>query len=108
MQCADISNINLFTDLFVYPTTCNYYFYLSILLGLMIILAWSLFKSEEKKTGKGEMISSMAISSIVTTLITLAGTLVTGSTDLPMIPNGVLLIILAITIPSVLIWIFKD
>ncbi len=108
MTCSSITGIESFADLLVWPTICNLWFYLPFLLGLLGVLSWRLFKAEDAKTAKGDFISSLAVSSIATTVIAGLGTLVKNTAGLPMIPEEIILVLLAITIPAVLIWMFKE
>ncbi len=108
MVCQSISNIESLADLVVFPTTCDYFFYLKLLGVMMFIVAWGLFKSEEKRTGKGDLVPSLAVSSIAFLVVALIGTLVKSTTNIPMIQGEILLYFVAICIVFVLIWIFKE
>ena len=108
MACELISGIADFADLVVYPTSCDYFFYLKILGTMMLIVAWILYKEEERRVGKGDLIPSLAVSSIAFTVLALIGTIVQNSVGIPMIQGDILLYFLALTIVLVLIWIFKD
>lgn len=108
MACEMITNINTFSDLLVWPTTCNYYFYLIVILTFAGVLAWNLLKQDEKATGKGDLISSLGVSSIAMIVLAAIGTLVKNSAEIPLIQTDILLIILAIGVPLILVWIFKD
>lgn len=108
MACEILTNLQTFGDFLVYPTGCNYYFYLILLGFLMVIIAWFLFKSEEKRTGRGDFISSLAVSNIVMTVLASIGTLIVNSDNIPMIQADILLIFIAVTIVMVLFWVFRD
>ena len=108
MVCSPISGIESFADFLVWPTRCNYYFYLIIFGGLFLILAWTSFKAEEKRKGEGELISSLGVSSIAITILGLIGTLVVNGAGVPMIQVDILLYMVAVTVVFVFIWIFKD
>lgn len=108
MACEIISGIESFPDFLVYPTTCDYFFYLKILLGIGIILAWTLFKFDEKRTGKADLISALGVSSIAMAFFALIGSLVTNTAGIPMIQSDILLILVAIATAASLLWIFKD
>lgn len=108
MACEILTDMQTFGDFLVYPTGCNYYFYLILIGFLMIIVTWFLFKSEEKKTGRGDFLSSLAVSNIVMSVLFSIGTLVQNSDGIPMIQSDILLISIAVTVVMVLLWIFKD
>jgi len=112
MACTEIPPIKSISDLLVFPTECQYYFWLIILGVIFLIVAWTIFKNEEKRKGEGDMISALATSSLAVTFLGILGTLVKNSDNIPMIQSdGImspLLIMIAITIVLVLIWIFKD
>lgn len=108
MVCELPSSLASIADFLVWPTSCDYYFYLKILGTLMIILSFILYKAEENRTGEGEFISAIGTSSIAIVVLTLVGTLIVDSSGIPMIQLPILLYILAVAIPIILIWIFKD
>ncbi len=108
MTCTTIPTITSFSDFMVYPTECNYWFWLIILGVLFVVVAWGIFKTEEKRKGEGEIVSAMGVSSIAITTIATIGTLIKNASNVPMIQTDVLLYIIAVTVVIVLIWIFKD
>ncbi len=108
MTCETLANLQSFGDFLVYPSGCNYWFYLILLLTVGLIIAWTLFKAEEKRVGKADFISSLAVSSIVITFLGVIGTLIENSDGIPMIQSDVLLILMAINIPLILLWVFKE
>lgn len=108
MTCEFPASLESFADWLVWPTACDYYFYLKIIGGLMIILSWVLYKAEEKRTGSGDFISALGVSSIAMVVLTAIGTLITSSGGIAMIQLPILLYVLAVAIPLILIWIFKD
>lgn len=108
MACEILTDISTFGDFLVYPTTCNYWFYLILLGFLLIIVSWFLFKAEEKRSPRPDFISAIAVSSIVITLLATIGTLIENSANIPMIQADVLLIFIGLNIVFVLIWIFKE
>ena len=108
MVCDIISSIDNVADLMVYPTTCDYYFYLKIFLALFILLTWFLYKAEKRIRQNAEMLSALGVSSIPILILAIIGTLIKNTQNIPMISGEILLYILAFTIPLVVIWIFKD
>ncbi len=108
MVCSAIGSIESVADFFVYPTTCNYFFWLYVLGALFMIIAWALFRAEEARKGEGEFISALGISSIAVTSIGIIGTLVESTQGVPMIQSDILLYMVAATVVFVLLWMFKD
>ena len=108
MACEILTDLQTVGDFLVYPTSCNYYFYLILLGFLMIIITWFLFKAEEKQVGRGDFISSLAVSNIVMTVLASIGTLIEDSDGIPMIQADIWLYFLATTIVITLLWIFKS
>lgn len=108
MVCTPIGSIESVADFFVYPTSCNYFFWLYILGALFLIVAWILFKSEEDKKGEGDLTSALGVSSIAITSIGITGSLIKGTTGIPVIQSDILLYMVAATVVFVMIWIFKD
>ncbi len=108
MACVILTDLQTFGDFLVYPTSCNYYFYLILLGFLMVIISWFLFKSDEKKLGRSDFIAALSVSSIVISFLAFIGTLIQNSQNIPMIQTDILLYFIAVTIVLVLLWIFKD
>ena len=108
MVCTQIGSIASVADFLVYPTSCNYYFWLYILGPLFLIVAWAIFKAEEDKKGEGDLTSALGVSSIAIMSIGVTGSLIKGTTDIPVIQSDILLYIVAATVVFVMIWIFKD
>ena len=107
MTCQAISTLTSIPDLLVFPTTCHYFFWMEILLVLIFLVAWSIFKADEKKSGKGDFISAGAVSSLAFTILAAFGTVIINSSNVPMIQTDVMMYLLAITIPLNILWIFK-
>lgn len=85
-----------------FPTTCDYYFYLKIFIGLFIIFAGTLYFNERKRLGRGELLSSMAISSLGIILLSLIGTVI------GFVQTDIFIIILVAGLSFIIIWFFKD
>lgn len=107
MTCEIFSGISSFADFLVWPTSCSYYFWLIIIVTLILLLAWRLFNSEQDRLGKGDLLSSLAVSSLAFTVLAVFGTLVKSTDGIPMIQSDIMLYLFALTIPLVLLWIFK-
>lgn len=108
MTCTSFSAISSLSDLAVWPTGCHYYFYLELGLAILIVIAWIMTKSQETREGKGELISSLAISSFAMLILASTGTLVKNSLGVPMIQKDILLYFVAIAIIMFVLWIPKD
>lgn len=108
MVCEMIT-IATISDLLVYPTGCDYYFYLKIFFAIFLVLVWTLYKVEKSVNPQtADLISSLGVSSIAIIILGLIGTLIKSAENIPMIQTDILLYILAVSIPIILIWIFKD
>lgn len=108
MACEIITNIESFSDFLVYPTTCDYFFWIKILLAIGVVLVFGIYQSEKLRGAKPEIISAMGVSSLAILVLGIIGTLIKNNADIPMIQINVLLYLLAICIPLILLWIFKD
>lgn len=105
--CQDLALSSL-ADFLVYPTGCNYYFYLWFLGGLFVIIAWFLYKEDDDKGKNADMISSLGVTSIGITATAAIGTLVKSTEDIALIQSDILLYIVSFTVVICLIWFFKD
>ena len=103
-----ITGIESIADLLVWPITCNYYFWLEIILTLTFLVGWRLYQAEEKRVGNGDFLSSIAVSSLAFTILAFFGTLIQSTDGIPMIQTDILLYLIAITIPLLIVWIFKS
>jgi hypothetical protein len=109
MLCSLNNNFNSIGDFLVFPNLCSPYFYLMIIGALWLVIGWTLYKVEKATvSGGGDLMSCLAISSIAMIVLSLYGTFITNSQNIPMITSGIFVIILAVGIPFILIWIFKD
>ena len=108
MTCEFPASLESFADWLVWPTECDYYIYLKIMAGLMVIISWGLYKAEERRVGSGDLISALGVSSIAMVVLAVIGTLIKSSGEIAMIQLPILLYALAVAIPLILIWIFKD
>jgi len=107
MATETICSITSISDFLVCPTLHNYYFWLIIFIGLIFILSWRIHVFQKKDDGKGDLISALGTSTIAFSVLGVLGTLIKNADDIPMIQSDVLLILFAITIPCILIWIFR-
>ncbi len=107
MVCAEFTNINTLGDILVWPTICNYWFYLVVFATLFITLTLILYNREREEIVKADIISSLGVSSIAIFLLALTGTLVKNSAGIPMVQQDIFLYIFSITLVFVMIWFFK-
>ena len=107
MVCAEFTNINSFGDLLVWPTGCNYYFYLIVLATIFIVLTLILFNRQKESEIRGDLISSLGVSSIAIIILALIGTLIKNDANIPMIQSDIFLYVFAFGIIFILIWFFK-
>lgn len=95
-----ITNSGL-SGLIAYPTTCDYYFYGKIMAALWIIIAYTLFRKDEEKVGKGDMLSAMGVSAIAVIFLSLI------LTTLGAIPSDEFIEIIVAGGIFIAIWILK-
>jgi len=107
MVCAEFTNINNLGDLLVWPTSCNYWFYLIVLATIFIVLTLILFNRQKESEIRADIVSSLGVSSIAIIVLALIGTLIKNSADIPMIQSDIFLYVFAFGIIFILIWFFK-
>ena len=103
MVCAGLNGtINTgISGILAYPTTCDYYFYSKILVAIWIILTFILYFKDKENMIKPDWISCMAISSIATIFIALAGSL------LNIVQPDIFIEIFVVGMIFIVIWLFK-
>lgn len=102
MVCTELGNISTLADLLVYPTGCNYYFYLWIFGALWAIFTFSMYWREKITSNpKPDLISAAGVSTIPIVVLGGIGTVIKNSQDIPLIQQDILLYILAF---SIIIW----
>ena len=107
MVCTAFTGITNVGDFLVWPTGCNYYFYLVVFATIFITLALILYNKEKEDIVKPDVISSLGVSAIVTLILALIGTLIKNSADIPMVQQDIFLYIFSFSIIFILIWFFK-
>ncbi len=103
MTCAGIETLidNSITGILAYPTSCDYYFYAKIMAAIFIILAIILYRIDEDKFIKSDMISALGVSAIATIFLSLLGTLI------KIIQPDIFILIFVIGMIFVVIWFLK-
>ena len=107
MVCEGFTNISTLGDILVWPTACNYYFYLVVLATIFITVTLILYNREKEEVVKADIISSLGVSSIATLLLALIGTLIKNSADIPVIQQDIFLIVFSFSIVFIMLWFFK-
>ncbi len=107
MVCELISNIETIGDLLVYPTGCNYYFYLYFVATIWAIIGFSSYFVDKEKYIKGDIISSFGIASVVSVFLSTIMTLIKNQQNIPMLQQDLFMYILGFCIVFIGIWIFK-
>ena len=76
MVCAGLETLvdNSITGILAFPTSCDYYFYLKIMVALFIVLTITLWRRESDKFVKSDFVSSMGVSAIAVIFVSLIGT----------------------------------
>lgn len=109
-ECVAISNIRTFSDLLVWPNTCTFYFYLVIFLVLVAIVGWFVYKREKKDVGRGNLVSSYAVTLLAFSFLAVMASLIHGDTGvlatIALFPSDNLLYMFALTVLFILMWIF--
>lgn len=108
MVCQPISTIQGLTDYLVWPTGCFYYFWLVIFGVIFAIVSWLLYHDERNRKLEGDMVSSMGVASIFTFFLSVIASLVKNSDGVPMFQPDLLIIVIAVTIPILIVWHYKD
>lgn len=84
-----------------YPASCVHYFYAYILVALWLILTITFFRRDQDKIGKGDIISSMAVSSIAIFFLT------TIATGLGIITSDIFIEMMVAMSILVVIWLLR-
>ncbi len=110
MPCQDLSvmgnNIGL-VEILVYPTTCFYWTYAVLFFSLFVLLSLFLYNKERENFPKPDMISSIGTSATAVLFLSLIGTLIKTSDNIPMVQRDIFMFIFVIWIILVAIWFFK-
>ncbi len=88
-------NVTDISQILSYPLTGDYYFWAKILFAIFVIISLGSFFEERKRLGKGNMLSSFAVGSIVTIVLSFIGSLfnvVTGDVFTVVLVLGAFLI----------------
>ena len=103
MVCAGLETLidNSITGILAFPTSCDYYFYAKIMFAFFVVLAFGVFKYEEDKLLRSDMISAMGVSAIATIFIALIGTMIS------VIQPDVFIGIFVVGIVFIVIWLLK-
>ena len=104
MVCAGLNtsvNSNI-VGFLSYPTSCDPFFYLKILVALWVVLTFILYNRDKDKLIKADFLSSMGVSSLAIIFIALIGTLV------GFIQSDIFIYILVGGLVFIAIWLFKD
>ena len=107
MVCSGFTGITNMGDILVWPTSCNYYFYLVVFATIFITLTLVLYNKEKEERIRSDIISCLGVSSIVTLFLALIGTLIKNSAGIPMVQQDIFLYVFAFSIIFILIWFFK-
>jgi len=68
-------NITDVSQILAYPLTGDYFFWAKLLFAIFVIISLGTFFEEKKRLGKGNMLSSLAIGSIATIVLSFMGSL---------------------------------
>lgn len=103
MVCVGLEALtdNTITGILAFPSSCDFHFWAKIMAGFFIILTLILFREDEEKITKPDLISAMGVSALATIVISLMGTLV------GFISSEVFIEIFVVGIILVVLWMFK-
>ena len=103
MVCAGLETLtdNSITGILAFPTSCHYWFYGEVMLGIFIILAMLLYQRDKEKYVKADMLSSLGVSAIATIFIALIGTFI------KIIQQEVFITIFAGGMIFIILWLIK-
>ncbi len=99
----DLSNLNNqsgIAGLMSLPNSSYPYFWAWILAGIWIIIVLIMYFTDKEKTGKGKILSSMAVSSFAILFLATIGTV------LGIVTNDIMVYILVISSIIIAIWMF--
>ena len=105
--CSIAFEIETLADVLVWPTGCFYYFWLLILGFVFLFLTYTFYEKDELKKTEGEMISSMGVASLVTSMLAVFGTFIANNEGVPMIQTDILLWVIAPTIVLLSVWFYN-
>lgn len=103
MVCSGIENLTNSTILGIlqYPTTCFYNFYLLIMVAIFVVFTFSLYFAEKTFSARGDIVSSMGVSAILTIFLATIGSAV------GIIQRDTLLTIIAVGMVFIVVWFLK-
>ena len=105
--CEAFTGITNLADLLVWPTSCNYNFYLVFFITFFITLSLILYNKDKEALIRSDAVSSMGVSAIATFFLALTGTMIVNSAGIPMVQQDIFLYILAGAIVFIVVWFFK-
>ncbi len=107
MVCSTFTGLATFGDFLVWPTACNYYFYLIVLGTIFITLTLILYNREKDEQIRADAISCLGVSAIATIVLALIGTLIKNTAGIPMVQDDIFLYVFSMGIIFIGIWFFK-
>lgn len=105
--CPEFTGITTIADILVWPTSCNYNFYLIFFITFFVVLSLILYNKEKESLIRSDAVSSMGVSAIATFFLALTGTFIQNSAGIPMVQQDIFLYVLAGVVVFVVIWFFK-
>ncbi len=99
-KLEDLNKTNI-EDILSYPLTGDFWFWGEILLAIFIIITLFTFFEERERLGKGNLLSSLAIASVVTIVLSFIGSL------FKIVTKEIFLITLVLGIVLIFIWFIK-
>ena len=101
MVCAGIEGVTGLVNLLAWPTSCDTYFYAKIMAAFFIVIAFTVYRYEQRKYTRSDFLSAMGVAAISTIFVSLLGTLI------GIISVSIYVKILVINLIIIAVWFFK-
>ncbi len=100
-QTLEGTNATSIEEILSFPLTGDFWFWGAILLAIFAIITLSTFFEERDRLGKGNFLSSLAVASVITIILSFIGTL------FKIVTKEIFLIIIVFGIIFIVIWFVK-
>ncbi len=95
-------NITGIEDVLSFPLTGDFWFWGKILLAIFTIITFFTFFEERERLGRGNLLSSLAVASLITIVLSFVGSL------FKIVTQEIFLIILVLGIVLIFIWYINE
>ena len=101
MVCTGIDNVGGISSFLAWPTSCDTYFYAKVMFAFFVIIAFTIYRYEQKRFARSDYLSAMGVSAIATIFVALLGTLI------GMISVDIYIKMMVFGLAIIAIWFFK-